>query len=148
MASRSGGEGRAARRVPGGGYALATHVIVGVGAAVAARAADGPEIAAGAVSAWAVQAVAFWRLVTALDAREDATRVWVAGIVARVGGLVVAGVAAAATGTGSALPASYGLTMLVLLLLEAAWLSRRPWPKQVGRPGTKEEPRPDDTGTV
>ncbi len=147
MGRRPGGGRRLAGRVPGTGYALATLVIVGVGAAVAARSAAGPEIAAGAVSAWAIQAVAFWRLVTALDAREDATRVWVSGIVARVGGLAVAAVAAVATGTGSELPASYGVTMLVLLLVEAAWLSRRPWPDRIGRPGTKKEPRPDDTGT-
>lgn len=103
------------------GYATTTLIVIGayvvlMGAAV--------ETAAGMLSAWAIQALAFRRLEAALDA-GDATRAWLGGLVARAGGLLVVGMISLAGRASPDLPVAYGTTMLVLLLMEAGWLYRR-----------------------
>ena len=99
-------------------YALASLVATGVGVAAAG---GGSEPAAGALGAWAIQAVSFWA----------------GGIVARMGGLIVTGGLAVAGPAGAGLPIAYGIAMLGLLLLEAAWLARSPKPVRKG-PGSKD----------
>jgi len=124
-----------ARGRPGGwmGYAVATLVLAGV--AVAATGGD-PEIAGGIVVAWAIQVAAVRPLAAALEARRDATRAWLGGLAARVGGLIATGTVAVVGTTSSRLPVAYGIAIVVLLLTEAGWLYRR-----LTRPGrVAEEP--------
>lgn len=119
------------------GYALATSVLVAIGLGLAIRrpGVDTSAMAAGAIAAWVVQVASFWRLVRTLAAGRSAMRVWIGGIAARVGGFVVAAVAAASTPVGRELPLAYGVTLVILLLVEAVWLSRCRW--QTG-PGGQE----------
>jgi hypothetical protein len=111
------------------GYALATFGLVAIGLGLAARrpGLDTSTVTAGALAAWIVQAASFWRLVASLAAGRNALRVWIGGIAARVGGFVVAAVAAASTSVGNELPLAYGVTLVTLLLVEAVWLSRCRW---------------------
>ncbi|MFQ5689682.1 MAG: hypothetical protein ACE5HQ_05370 [Gemmatimonadota bacterium] len=122
--SPSGGRDESLRRT----YVAATAVLSGIGAAIALRVteAEPAPIISGAVSAWAVQAVSFWRLVGVLARESDAARVWILGMGARFGGLAVA----FAAGSWSRLDRrelllSYGIGMLLLLLLESGWLMGR-----------------------
>lgn len=120
-------------------------------AAVAAMARSGPgdaaAVAAGATAAWAIQAVAFWKLVGALDAGREVLRSWIAGIGARAGGLVLALVAGSITALPSAdLALAYGAEALLLLLLEAAWLALRRRPAVGGRRRTDPREREDGVG--
>jgi hypothetical protein len=91
-----------------------------------------PGMAAiGALAAWAVQAVAVWKVVGALDDGRSVLRPWVAGIGARIGGLAAAFVASFLTErVGEGLALAYGGVLLILLLLEAVWLALR----RQGRP--------------
>ncbi len=124
------------------GYALATLVLIAAALALAVGrwSLDGRSLAAGALAAWIVQVASFWRLVATLAAGRNALRVWISGIAARVGGLVVAAVAAAATSVGDELPLAYGVTLMILLLMEAVWLSRCRWQTRSGGPedGTRD----------
>lgn len=120
----TGAVSRAARRAYSG-ITLALAV-VGIAVATAAGWGEPRNVAAGALGAWVLQAVAFWRLAGALMRGESATRTWVLGIGARFGGLVLAFVADLAAGAGHDLPLAFGAAILVFLLLEAAWLARRP----------------------
>jgi len=88
-----------------------------------------PGWAAGVILAWVVQTAAFWRLDRALVAGRDATRTWLGGIAARFGGLVFAAGLALGGVTSDDVPVAYGVGMLVLLLMEAVWLARRPHTK-------------------
>ena len=103
------------------GYVSTTLVMIGVAIALTGAAL---EPAAGMLSAWAIQGFAFRRLVAALNARRDATRAWLGGIWGRGGGLVLLGAASFAGLASPDLPVAYALTMLVLMLVEAAWLHR------------------------
>ena len=127
------------------GYALATLGLVATGLVLAAGrpALDVSTLAAGVLAAWIVQVVSFWRLVATLAAGRNALRVWIGGIAARVGGLVVAAVAAVSTSVGSDLPLGYGLTLVILLLVEAVWLSRCRWQTRSGvqEDGTRKAAR-------
>lgn len=116
------------------GYALATMGLVAIGWGLAIRrpGVDTSAMAAGVAAAWVVQVASFWRLVERLAAGRNALRVWIGGIAARVGGLVVAAVAAASTPVGQELPLAYGVTLVVLLLVEAVWLSRCRWQASPG----------------
>lgn len=79
----------------------------------------------GGLSAWAIQAAAFWPLWGRIRRGERALRVWVAGIAVRVAGLGALVVAAAPAGLDPAPAAvAYGLTIVVLLWVEAWWLAR------------------------
>jgi hypothetical protein len=117
------------------GYALATLALVAIGLGLAVRrpGLDTSTVTAGALAAWIVQAASFWRLVASLAAGRNALRVWIGGIAARVGGFVVAAVAAASTSVGNELPLAYGVTLVILLLVEAVWLSRSRWQTVSGR---------------
>lgn len=106
--------------------ASTTAVAAGLGVVAGLDRAGLSAVAAGAVAALVIQLVSFWRLVAALDAGASATRVWLAGIAARAGGLGLAIVAGRLWGAGGErVPLAYGSALLVLLLLEAAWLARR-----------------------
>lgn len=129
------------------GYAAVTLGLTaaGVGTAVAAGGPAG-AIAAGTLSAWVIQAASFWRLDAALAARRDAVRPWAGGIAARLGGLAIAVVATAAAPAGPALPLAYGAALVVFLVVEAAWLSRRPWREPTRNRQRREDTRPDEPG--
>ncbi len=94
-------------------------------AAVAAAMSGGGERVWGISAAWAIQVAAIWPLDQALTAGRDATRAWLGGIALRLGGLIVTGGLTVAGAATSDLPVTYGVSMLVLLLAEAAWLTRR-----------------------
>lgn len=125
----------ARRESPSGGgvrsrltYIAGTFLVTTAGLWVVARtgAGDVGAMTAGVLAAWTIQAAAVWTLVGALDAGGAVLRVWATGIGARVGGLVLAFV----TGVATPLPAAelvlaYGVEILGLLLLEAAWLALR-----------------------
>lgn len=115
-------------------YVSVTLLVTAAGAWAAARAELGQPgaVGAGAGAAWAIQAAAVWALVGKLDAGRPVLRVWVAGMGARLGGLALVFVAGATTAlpTGDLLLA-YGVEILALLLLEAAWLAWR------GTPGVR-----------
>lgn len=144
------------------GYALATMglVAIGLGLAVRRPGVDTSALVAGAAAAWVVQVASFWRLVMTLAGGRNALRVWIGGIAARIGGLVVAAVAAANTSLGREMPLSYGVALVILLLVEAVWLSRCRW--QTGSEGQESARatqaaetraarignRPDDTGSL
>lgn len=110
-------------------YLVTTLCLAGGAVAASAGAGwgDPGAVAAGAFGAWAIQAVAYWRLVAALDQRGAAIRTWVLGMGARFGGLVLAFVAATlAPEEGASLLLAFGGAILVFLLLEATWLALRP----------------------
>lgn len=100
-------------------YALVTLVV----ASTAAVVSGGGERVWGIAVAWAIQIAAIWPLGRALSAGRDATRAWLGGIALRVGGLVMTGGLAVAEAATADLPVTYGISMLVLLLAEAAWLA-------------------------
>lgn len=138
-------EVRDAGRVVGAGpgaYVGATLVLVvaGVAAALAAG-APGSETVAGAAAAWTIQAAAIWKLAGVLDGRASAVSVWAAGMGARLAGLAGAWLGGSATALErDALILAYGVTVLVLLLLEAGWLARRNvgrWPTPSGSGGAE-----------
>jgi len=104
-----------------GAYMAVTLIPVGVGIGLTGAMVE-PTV--GMLSAWAVQGIAFRRLLKALGGRRDATRAWLGGILARGGGLVALGVASFAGLAGRDLPVAYALTMFGLMLAEAAWLYR------------------------
>ena len=101
-------------------YALVSLVL----AAVAAGVSGSGERVWGIATAWAIQVAAIWPLDEALAAGRDATRAWLGGIALRVGGLIVTGGLTVANAATSELPVTYGVSMVVLLLAEAAWLAR------------------------
>lgn len=111
-----------------GGY-VATSVAVGAGTIWAMRAlglGSSVPLAVGSASAWTLQALAFGWVARPLSRGEPVLRPWVGGMAVRFGGLAVLGVA----GYWSALPAvdmllAYGITLFLLLLLEAVWLWKR-----------------------
>lgn len=141
-------EGGAGPEATGGVAASRLAYVVGTflltAAAVAGTALAGPgdpaAVAAGATAAWAIQAVAFWTLVGALDAGREVLRTWVAGIGARAGGLVLALVAGTITPLPIAnLALAYAAAALVLLLMEAVWLALRRRPvEERGRTDPRE----------
>lgn len=107
-------------------YAAAALALTAAGCAVAARRWGQPaEVWAGGLLAWAVQIGSFWPLWRRVRRGERALRMWIAGIAARAGGLgaVAAGGWLTAVELAPAATA-YGLTLMVLLWLEALWLTR------------------------
>lgn len=121
-------EGRAAADLadPRLRYGLACLALTGPGGAAALLAgAPAAEVWAGGLSAWAIQVAAFWPLWGRIRRGERALHVWVAGIAARLAGLGVLVLAAAPAGLEAAPAAvAYGLTIVVLLWVEAWWLAR------------------------
>lgn len=105
---------------------LAAAAVLGLGtglALTASGAAGSAETAAGIGSAWLVQAVAWWVLTGDLAAGRDATRSWIGGMAARLGGLAV--LAAAAGSAGLDRPTTllaYAGAALGYLTMEAFWL--------------------------
>ncbi len=111
-----------------GGYAVASLVLCLAGAAVVTRldALTPGTAIVGALAAWAIQAIAVWRVVEALDEGRSVLRPWATGIGARVGGLAAAFVASfLSESVGEGLALAYGGALLILLLLEAVWLVLR-----------------------
>lgn len=133
-------EGRLTSWSSAAGYALVSLGLVVGGLWVADRLGiGGPAVVAGALGAWAVQVASFRALVSALAAERSALRPWLAGVAARFGGLVVAAVATLGTEAGVELPLAYAATLLALLLGEAGWLARRPWPSSTRTDGIHED---------
>ncbi len=112
------------------GYPAVSFALVagGIVAVAASSAGHKGALIAGAAAAWLVQLPAYWVLVDRLERGLDATRPWLAGMAARVGGFALL----AASSWVSSLPVgpaatSYALALIALLILEAAWLAgRRP----------------------
>ena len=119
------------------GYlALTLAALVGGGVVVwtSGTPRRGPLIA-GALAAWLIQAPADWVLADRLERGLDATRPWLAGMGARLGGFAILAVASRVSSLpfGSA-AAAYAIVMIVFLVLEAAWLA-------ASRPGWEAPPR-------
>jgi len=131
-----------ARRSGAPGYAVVT--LLGAGLAVALT-GGAPERTWGIFAAWLIQAVAFWRLDGALSERRDATRVWIAGIALRAGGLGVAALLVVTGWAGRDLVVAYGIAMLALLLAEGGWLARD-LSRTAGRGASAELDRTHSTG--
>lgn len=144
-AGRSGGRGPAA-------YAGATLGLAVLGvAAAAATGAPARATGVGAAAAWAIQAGAIWKLAGVLDRGANAVPAWAGGMAARLAGLAAVWFGGSATPLErDALVLAYGVAILALLLLEAAWLARRNagrWPRparEEGRPGRGTEDESDD----
>lgn len=83
------------------------------------------EVAAATAGlAWAVQAAAIGWLISRLRANRDAMVPWLSGVGVR-GGLLMAGWVAASLGwLGRPAVVVFGLTTILLLMLEAIWLAR------------------------
>lgn len=74
--------------------------------------------------AWAIQAVSFWVLVSALERGGSAVGPWIAGMAGRAAGLVALWLLAVGVGlSGIELVVPYALALLAFLLLEAVWLA-------------------------
>ena len=125
------------------GYALVTLLAAAAALAIMGD-ADADRIW-GVASAWTVQALAFWRLDRALGRRTDARGVWIAGILARGGGLLLTAALALGGAATANLPIAYGLAMVILLLVEAGWLALRPQPRTTGPAGTGDVNEIDGT---
>ena len=97
------------------------------------------DVVVGAGAAWVLQAVAFAMLYRALAAGVSAVRTWIAGMGARLGGLTMAFILMVAGPASGALGAAFGLALLGLLLLEAAWLTVAP-PAPRGTPSDDRKP--------
>lgn len=108
-----------------GGY-LAVSALLALAAGLAMVAGPGSDPASTVVglgSAWVVQAPAWWFLAGDLAGGRRATRSWVAGMAARLGGLVVLAVAAGPGGLDRPTTLiAYAGAMLGFLTLEAFWL--------------------------
>ncbi len=117
---------------------LAVTLLGAVAAVFATRGALDPAM--GIALAWVVQAVAFWRLEVAFDDGRNATAAWLGGMAARLAALIAVGSASFIGVVDTAVVVAYGVTMVVLLLLEAGWLFRRlSWPETVKTGGTGVE---------
>jgi hypothetical protein len=103
------------------GYEVASLLLAVAGGLVGGTG----ERAVGTVAAWAVQCFAFRRLDTALSTGVDPRGPWLGGIAARASGLLIAGAAVRLGAASVDLPIAYGLTMVVLLFVEAGWLVHR-----------------------
>lgn len=131
---------RIGTKTPSRGSRIAYLVVtagLGVGGVWAARRmglADVGEATLGILTAWLIQAVAFWMLHRALATGRRVVPIWVTGMVARAGAIAVLWVAAR-TGQLSSrdLLFSYVIAILVFLILEAAWLA-------IGAPAASRTP--------
>lgn len=131
---------------PAVSFALVAAGIVAVSASSAGH--KGPLIA-GAAAAWLVQLPAYWVLVDRLERRLDATRPWLAGMAARVGGFallaVLSWVSSLPVGPAAT---SYALALIALLILEAAWLAGRRPPAESRRASRGGRAAPGLSGPV
>ena len=103
--------------------ATTTLLAVAGGVAAVAGGADREQVAAGLALAVAVQAASFWPLATALEKGRPATVAWVAGMAARVGGLMLLWALSALAGLGREVVLAYAFALVAFLMLEAAWLA-------------------------
>lgn len=80
--------------------------------------------ATGIVTAGSIQVIAYWRLAGRLAARQDATRVWVGGMMARFAAF---GAIATLSVLTELVPrealSAFAFTLIALVLLEAIWLA-------------------------
>jgi len=105
-----------------------TIVVAGIcsgGWLVAQSVGEGSIAAAvGIVAAGAIQVLAFWRLAGRLSARQDATRAWVGGMMARFAAF---GAMATLSVLTELVPretmGAFAFTLITLVLLEAIWLA-------------------------
>lgn len=107
------------------GYLWVT-LAVGAAGSVAAIAGAYPAlpVVLGAGAAWIVQAVSFWLLAGGLASGDPVTRIWITGMASRFGiGVLVWALAALAGAPTRVLMITYGMALVVFLLLEAGWLA-------------------------
>lgn len=89
------------------------------------------------LTAWTVQAGAYWTLAGRLVEGEPALRAWVVGVAARIAGAAVLAVAAGPAGWRMMrVLVAYGLAVVAGLMLEVLWL----W-KATGRTPETIDPR-------
>ena len=103
--------------------ALTGLVAVAGGVAAGIGGADARSVAAGLAFAWAIQAASFWPLTGALEAGRPVVVSWVAGMVARFGGLAALWAFSALSGRGREAVLAYAFALVTFLLVEAAWLA-------------------------
>lgn len=134
------------------GYLASTLALLVAGSAVVrvAGPARAGLLIAGGLVAWLIQAPAYWVLLDRLERGVDATRPWLAGMAARIGGFALLAVASWITRLPlGSMAVSYAIAMIVFLIVEAAWLAgRRPESGQSpGSPGART-PRRDSKNRV
>ena len=103
--------------------ALTGLVAVAGGVAAGIGGADARSVAAGLAFAWAIQAASFWPLAGALEVGCPVVVSWVAGMVARFGGLAALWAFSALSGRGREAVLAYAFALVTFLLVEAAWLA-------------------------
>ncbi len=103
--------------------ALTGLVAVAGGVAAGIGGADARSVAAGLAFAWAIQAASFWPLAGALEVGRPVVVSWVAGMVARFGGLAALWAFSALSGRGREAVLAYAFALVTFLLVEAAWLA-------------------------
>lgn len=106
-------------------YAAVSLAAAGLVAAAAALGWEAGPAAGGALAAWGVQIASFRPLWIRIRRGRRAVGAWVGGMAARLAGLGVLGgidLLTAADVTGAAV--AYGVTITLLLWLEAVWLAR------------------------
>ncbi len=121
---------RPLNEVPQGrlGYLAATLALLALGSGylLATEAERTIPWIVGGLTAWLIQAPAYWVLVNRLERGLDATRPWLAGMGARLGGFAILAVATWVTDLPAGpIAAAYGMVMIAFLVLEAVWLASR-----------------------
>ena len=108
------------------GYLAATLGLLALGSGYLLATGTERRVAwvTGGLTAWLIQAPAYWVLVGRLERGLDATRAWLAGMGARLGGFAVLAVASWVTDLPAGpIAAAYGMAMIAFLVLEAVWLA-------------------------
>jgi len=81
-------------------------------------------VGSGVATAWTIQAISFWVLMSALERGGSVVGPWIGGMAGRAAGLVTLWLVAVGTGlSGIELVVPYAFALLAFLLLEAAWLA-------------------------
>ncbi len=106
-------------------YAIVVVGLCSGGLLVVYAVGEGSAAAAiGIVTAGAIQVIAYWRLAGRLAARQDATRAWVGGMMARFAAF---GAIATLSVLTELVPrealSAFAYTLIALVLLEAVWLA-------------------------
>jgi protein-S-isoprenylcysteine O-methyltransferase Ste14 len=99
-------------------------MLTAIGWLISVTAGFGPgNVGFALLIAWGVQVVAFAALEHRLSRRRDATRAWIAGVVARAATLLAALLASVIGLVPQEAAVAYGVGLTMLIILEAAWLA-------------------------
>lgn len=106
------------------GYLVAAAAVCTAGALLATAAGvDGRTAWKAAAAAWSLQAIASFPLFRSLDLGRNATGWWIAGMAGRASALVVAMVFVGAGMVSRNAGIVFGLSLTVLIIMEAVWLA-------------------------